>query len=290
LFGKNNKLTFNNSKILYFNKLSELTMIGKNFILNTELKDLGRIIKSLDKKVLIIFLSVAAIQTISWYFTSRLFFRQNFFDSLGANPNYNYFEFAYWFVGDFFSLFIIPFFIIKMIFKEKIRDYGISIGDYNAGLKLTVLFLVIMIPIIWFVSSEPVFTATYPLLINARDSWSIFFIYECGLLFYLFAWEFIWRGFMLFGLKEKFGYYAVIIQMIPFVILHDGKDPIEVFGAIIGGIALGILAYRTKSIYYCVITHAGIMFSIDFISTLRYRTGEFGTGLNSLVHILKQII
>jgi len=265
-------------------------MEAKKFYLNTELKDLVRIIKSLDKKVIVVFFSVAIIQTISWYFTSRLFFRQNFFDSLGANPNYNYFEFAYWFVGDFISLFVLPSLVIKFIFKEKIKHYGISIGDYNAGLKLTVLFIAVMIPIIWFVSSEPVFTATYPLLINARDSWSIFSLYECGLFFYLFAWEFLWRGFMLFGLKEKFGYYAVIIQMIPFVILHDGKAPVEVFGAIIGGIALGILAYRTKSIYYCVITHAGIMFSIDFISTLRFRANEFGTGLNSLVHILKQII
>jgi membrane protease YdiL (CAAX protease family) len=265
-------------------------MAEMKFNLNNEIKDLAEIVRSLDKKVLVILLSIAVIQTISWYYTSRLFFRQNYFDLLGTNPNYNYYEFAFWFVGDFISLFVIPFLIIKIILKEKIKNYGISIGDYKTGLKLTVIFLLIMIPIIWFVSSEPIFAATYPLLVNARDSWSIFFLYECGLLFYLFAWEFIWRGFMLFGLKEKFGYYAVIIQMIPFVILHDGKAPVEVFGAILGGIALGILAYRTKSIYYCVITHAGIMFSIDFISTLRYRASEFGTGLNSLIHILKQII
>jgi hypothetical protein len=56
----------------------------------------------------------------------------------------------------------------------------------------------------------------------------------------------------LFGLKEKFGFYAVLIQMIPFVILHNGKPELETFGAIAGGIALGILALRTKSFYYCV--------------------------------------
>jgi uncharacterized protein len=81
----------------------------------------------------------------------------------------------------------------------------------------------------------------YPHLPAARDSWNIFFIYESGMLLYMFAWEFIWRGFMLFGLKEKFGYYAVLIQMIPFVILHNGKPELETFGAIAGGIALGFL-------------------------------------------------
>jgi membrane protease YdiL (CAAX protease family) len=95
---------------------------------------------------------------------------------------------------------------------------------------------------------------------------------------------------MLFGLEEKFGYYAVLIQMIPFLILHNGKPAPETFGAILGGIALGILALRTRSIYYCVITHMSVMFSIDLISTLRYRANDFGIGISSLINVLKEFI
>ena len=95
---------------------------------------------------------------------------------------------------------------------------------------------------------------------------------------------------MLFGLEKKFGYYSVLIQMIPFLILHNGKPSAETFGAIIAGIALGILALRTRSIFYCVLAHASVMFSIDFISTLRYRSGDYGIGLNSLINILKEIL
>ncbi len=262
----------------------------KNFNIKNESKELVRIIKRLDKQVVIVLISVAVLQTISFYFTSRMFFKQNFFDNLSSNQNALLSEFAYWYIGDFFTLFVLPVLIIKSLLKGKIRDYGIKPGDYKTGIKLSLLFILIMIPVIWFISAEPAFGVTYPLLITARDSWKIFFIYETGLVFYLFAWEFIWRGFMLFGLKEKFGYYAVILQMIPFLILHNGKPPVETFSAIIGGLALGILAYRTESIYYCVITHAGIMFTIDLFTTLRYRTGEFGTGLNSLVHVFKFII
>ena len=94
---------------------------------------------------------------------------------------------------------------------------------------------------------------------------------------------------MLFGLKDKFGYYAVLIQMIPFVILHNGKPAAETFGAIAGGIALGILAFRTNSIYYCVIAHMGIMLTIDTISTLRYRANDYGIGLDSILNIIKVI-
>lgn len=76
---------------------------------------------------------------------------------------------------------------------------------------------------------------------------------------------------MLFGLEKKFGYYAVLIQMIPFVILHNGKPDIETFSSIIGGIALGILALRTRSFIYGVFVHFAIMLFIDLFSTLRTR-------------------
>ena len=94
---------------------------------------------------------------------------------------------------------------------------------------------------------------------------------------------------MLFGLKERFGYYAVLIQMIPFVILHNGKPVAGTFGAIAGGIALGALAFRTNSILYCVIAHSGVMFAIDLISTLRYRANDYGVGFDSLFNLIKHI-
>lgn len=94
---------------------------------------------------------------------------------------------------------------------------------------------------------------------------------------------------MLFGLEKKFGYYSVLIQMIPFVILHNGKPFLETIGAIFGGIALGILALRTRSFYYCVLTHIGVMYSIDLISSLRFRANDYGIGLDSLINLVRQI-
>ncbi len=254
-----------------------------------ETKKLSKAVKSLDKKTVIIFLSIAVLQTISWYYSSRLFFEEYLYHGFGNNPNADLYEFLYWFASDFIVLFIFPAIIVKYYFKEKLSDYGITTGDYKAGLLYSVLFILVMLPLIWIATSQQSFILTYPMLERARSSWKIFFIFESAMFLYLFAWEFIWRGFMLFGLKPKFGYYAIFIQMIPFVILHNGKPAAETFGAIIGGLLLGALAYRTRSIYYCIISHAGVMFSIDLISTLRYRTNEFGTGIISIVNILKHI-
>ena len=255
----------------------------------TELKSLLEALKSLDKKVVIVFLSVAVLQTFSWYYTSRLFFRTNIFPDYQFDQNVYLYEYLYWFIGDFFTFFILPVLIIRFFLKGNLKNFGLTAGDSGIGIKITLLFLAVMIPLVWIVSSLPGFVRTYPQLASARDNWNTFFIFEAGLLFYVFAWEFIWRGFMLFGLKEKFGYYAIFIQMIPFLILHNGKPPAETFGAIIAGLALGVLAWRTRSVYYCVITHAGVMFGIDLISTLRFRAQDYGIGISSVLNVVKHI-
>jgi len=261
-----------------------------NFRLKEELRKLAEIIRQMDKKVIIIFLSVSILQTISWYFTSRRFFRLNLFNYFSASQNIDLFEFVYWFVGDFFTFFVLPILIILIFLKDKPKNFGLQLGDYKAGLKISFYFILVMLIISWFASSSFSFVETYPLLQRTKESWGLFFIYEATLFLYVFAWEFIWRGFMLFGLEEKFGYYAVLIQMIPFVILHNGKPYVETFGAIIGGIALGILAFRTRSFIYCVIVHIGVMFMIDLFSVLRYRASDFGIGINSFISIIKVII
>jgi membrane protease YdiL (CAAX protease family) len=257
--------------------------------LTGELKDLWRIIKQLDRKIIIIFISVAVLQTVSYYYTSRRFFRYNYFEQLQFDKNVFLYEYIYWFVGDFLTLFILPLLIIKFLLKGKLTSFGFRVGDYKIGLKYSLIFLVVMIPIVWFVSANGDFIDTYPQLNDVKYSWNIFLVFESGILLYMIAWEFMWRGFMLFGLEEKFGYYAVLIQMIPFLILHNGKPAAETFGAIVAGLALGILALKTRSVLYCIITHAGIMFSIDLVSTLRFRSDEYGTGLSSLIKIFKII-
>ncbi len=257
--------------------------------LKNELTSLKNHTKTLDRKVLTIFLSVAVLQTISWYITSRKFFRANLFDQYQFHPQVYLIEYLYWFIGDFITFFILPVLVIRLFFKEKLSSYGLQIGDYKTGLKITLIFILIMLPLVWFASASSSFANVYPHLNSARESWTIFLIYEIGLLVYMIAWEFVWRGFMLFGLYEKFGFYSIFIQMIPFVILHNGKPMLETFGAIVAGLALGILALRTKSILYCVIAHMSVMFSIDLISTLRYQANDFGVGFSSLMNIIKTL-
>jgi len=74
--------------------------------------------------------------------------------------------------------------------------------------------------------------------------------------FYMFGWEYFNRGFFTLGLSSRFGYHAAAIAMMPFFFAHFGKPPLETLGAIFGGVIMGLLAIRVKSIWPCVIIHS----------------------------------
>ena len=235
----------------------------------SELKDLKQIIKSLDFKVTYVFLSVAVIIFLSISFATPLFYYNNIGqDRLDSR--------LYWFFTDGLLMFLIPFLSIKFVLKGKLSDYGFSLGDKKFGLFSVAAFFLFMLPFLWVVSATPDFAKTYPQGgSEVSSNLSIFLLYEAGVLTYMLGWEFLWRGYMLFGLKEKFGYYSIFIQMIPFFILHKGKPELELLGSIFAGLVMGIQAWRSNSFVYSWILHCLIMFSIDTISILREKTGFY---------------
>lgn len=247
--------------------------------LNTELKSLFDEVKKLDFKITFILLSIAFITFISLVFSSPNFYYQNF----GRDKFYSR---IYWFLTDGCLMFLFPLLIIKLVFKEKLSDYGFTLGDKKFGLITSGIFLAVMLVTVWIVSGSQTFASTYPQGgPKVKESLLIFILYEICILVYMLGWEFFWRGYILFGLKPKFGYYAIIIQMIPFFILHKGKPEIELFASIFAGLILGIQALRSRSFIYSWILHWLVMFCIDGISVLRSQKDVYGININDLIRL-----
>ena len=74
----------------------------------------------------------------------------------------------------------------------------------------------------------------------------------------MWAWEFFFRAFMLFGLEPALGDLAIYVQMIPFAIAHIGKPQIETLSSIAGGIAVGYIVRRCRSFWPAFILHLAI--------------------------------
>jgi uncharacterized protein len=246
-----------------------------------EINNLVNAVKTLSFKEVFIFMSVAFITFISMHYANPYFFRRMF-----DTPDDKFYSTIYWCSADGFLMFVIPIILIPVFLKQKPSDFGFVIGDWRFGLKSSALFIAVMLPVLWIASGSEIFAKAYPQGgPYVRENIGVLLYYELFIGFYMLAWEFFWRGYMMFGLKNKFGYYAIFIQMLPFFILHRGKPELETFASIFAGLILGIQAWRARSFIYCFIVHWSVMIFVDLISVLRYRSGSYGFGPSSFIKL-----
>uniref|UniRef100_A0A7V1EH72 CPBP family intramembrane metalloprotease n=1 Tax=candidate division WOR-3 bacterium TaxID=2052148 RepID=A0A7V1EH72_UNCW3 len=160
-------------------------------------------------------------------------------------------------------------FIPMFLFKNKPADYGLKFGEYKIWLNdLTIIFSVMLI-VLLIVFKFTNLKTIYPLSYTARKGFNNFVMYQIIQLFHMFSWEFFFRGFMLFGLAKKMdNKLAILIQMIPFALMHYRKPPLEAYGSIFAGIFLGIIAIRARSFLPSAILHFLVALSADIIGMM----------------------
>jgi len=151
----------------------------------------------------------------------------------------------------FILYFVLPMLVILLIFREPPADFGFQWGNWKRGVVWTAVVCVVMALILWFVARTPAMQAYY----EARAPENIGrLIWLNGI--ELFAWEFMWRGFMLFALAQVLGPGpAILIQAMPFAFMHLGKPEIETLSTIFGGIGFGFIAWQTDSFVYPWLIH-----------------------------------
>jgi membrane protease YdiL (CAAX protease family) len=147
---------------------------------------------------------------------------------------------------------LIPLAAGGLFFRDKPSDYGIRIGHWKLGIIAIAIALAIMALVLYGASKLPEFRSYYH--VSAID-WPELLLSHA---LYMFAWEFMFRGYMLFGLEKSIGKSAIFVQTIPFVLLHLGKPFLETLACIPGGFILGYIAYRTRSFLPCFIIHFGM--------------------------------
>lgn len=163
--------------------------------------------------------------------------------------------------GIFFILmFIIPLLYIKLVMKKDLNEFGLGVGDIKLGSKLLLLIPLVIMPAIYFTAKMPDVRSEYPLAKSLLENQTHLLIYEIAyIVLYYIAWEFYFRGFVLFGLKDKFGAInAILIQTISSCLVHIDKPEGEIIGSILVGILFGIIALKTRSVWYVIMLHVAI--------------------------------
>lgn len=148
-------------------------------------------------------------------------------------------------------------------------------GLKSTNLKPYLYLLLGMVPLVGFASLNADFLETYPIYqwfigkefeLGFTEIWHIaLFELSYGLDF--FSTEFFFRGIIIIGLGRIFG-PAVILPMACFyVTIHFGKPLGETVSSFFGGIVLGVLAFRTESIWGGIIIHLGIAWLMELGGT-----------------------
>jgi membrane protease YdiL (CAAX protease family) len=143
----------------------------------------------------------------------------------------------------------IPFLIIVAVFRDRPSDYGFTLGDWRQGLKWTAFILLPAVPILALAAHSPAMIDYY-----SRFPGDLRQLIPTAFLD-LVGWEFIFRGFLLFGLMRLMGPTAVVVQAVPFALAHLGKPELETLSTIFGGALFGWVAWRTRSFVYPFFIH-----------------------------------
>ena len=194
---------------------------------------------------------------------------------------------AWWFSLQGILGFIIPVALLMAVFKRKPAEIGLGLGDWKLAGLIALAYLPVVVVGTWVLSDGEGFRAQYPHFHGAALDWRLFVVYEALFLLYWMGWEYLWRGFVLFGTAPTLGpATAILVQMVPFALLHASKPAAEAYLSILGGIGLGALVWRCRSFWIAVPIHAAQMIALDLWSVLRVRSGATGIGLDALARAL----
>ena len=233
-----------------------------------------------------VLLSSVVLVLVQQLYGSRRVFREHLADFV--DPAWDgVLAWGWWFGFQGLTGFVLPLLFALVLFRRSPRKMGLGLGDWRLAGTIALAYLPLVAVGTWVLSADPAFQDDYPHYGPAAFDWRFFAVYEALFLFYWIGWEYLWRGYVLFGTAPALGPgYAILAQTVPFALLHLDKPPAEALLSIVGGVALGALVWRCRSFWIAVPIHAAQMIILDLWCTLRLRAGENGLSLEALLTVL----
>jgi membrane protease YdiL (CAAX protease family) len=182
-----------------------------------------------------------------------------------AAENRRLFDLLYWAIGQQIIYVLIPVAIITLAFREPLAEYGVKLRGLLRFGPLYAAMILVMTPLVLWASTAERFRETYPFyrLAPGEPLWPRFVVWEIFYALQFVALEFFFRGYVLHGVKHRFGAYAIFVMMVPYCMIHFAKPLPETFGAIIAGVVLGFMSLATRSIWMGALLHIAVALTMD---------------------------
>ncbi|GAA4320198.1 hypothetical protein GCM10023149_19340 [Mucilaginibacter gynuensis] len=183
------------------------------------------------------------------------------------------------FIGGAILLVVVPIVLIRLLFKEPLSKYGLGLpekGKRWTGVFIFLFLVAVLGPGFYMISGDSSMQGVYPFY-KPFTSVSEFVWYELAYFPFFITIEFIFRGYILFGLADMHDTYVrenpqrnnyfigfgLIIQMLAYTMWHMGKPLPELWGTPVWGLVTGIFTYHLRSIWPVTLAHWGLNIFLD---------------------------
>lgn len=170
-----------------------------------------------------------------------------------------------------FFYFIFPAMFIRFGLREPLTNYGLRARGAFKDYGLYFIMFAVMIPVVILVSSASSFQARYPFYPLEKGEALLPYFWQWEFFYFLqfLSLEFFFRGFMVHGLKHRFGFYSVFVMSVPYCMIHFQKPMLEALAAIVAGVVLGTLSLKSRSILLGVAIHYSVAITMDLAALWR---------------------
>jgi membrane protease YdiL (CAAX protease family) len=145
---------------------------------------------------------------------------------------------------------VVPALVAAAVLPRGLAHYGLGKASAVASVVFVAGAALVVLPVIWVASRRPDFRTHYPeiragawdrrLRLENAATWGV----------YLLAYEFFFRGFLLFALRDAFGAWpAVGVTTLAYVYAHLPKNAAETAGTIPMGVVFAAAALATGAIW-----------------------------------------
>jgi len=174
------------------------------------------------------------------------------------------------FIGAAVILAGVPVVVARFALGMRLAELGLGLGRWRAGLAWLAIGIPLALVAGKIASANPEIRFVYPLNTSVQPEISGFVPYALLQFLYFGAWEVLFRGVLLFGLKDRIGAGpANALQTALSVIAHFGRPFTETFIGVPAGLIMGGVCLRVRSMWYIAIIHWVVGISLDwFILTV----------------------